>query len=359
MALLKKYERERRLKYLGYDGYNSKSVKAFQKKAFPDQKKQQDGKYGINTDRALRHFYNVKKVTKDFSPTEFRCNCGHCTGYPSYMKQVELKHLQKIRDHYGKPMTITSGLRCSYENSRVGGVRNSGHTRGYAADFYMKGVTDTVANRKRSLKWIERRENHEFTYGAYMNDSNGMYRVAAGMGNAMHTETHAPKSTLTQLQKDILEACAEQAECQKNAKYKWEPDPTPESSEKNATCVTYGGCVGQRVKKIRRGGYIWHDTKGKVTHLNKNMTAWYPNKKLKYLKNFLKAGDYVMVGDKTDVGAGSHVFIFHGKWKGDIPYVWDHNSARIVKKTENTKNPRSGLHLYDDHEMCFAIVRLK
>ena len=74
MALLDIDERERRLKFLGYGEYNAENIKAFQKEAFPKQPKQHDGKYGINTDRALRHFYNVEKVTKDFKPTEFRCN---------------------------------------------------------------------------------------------------------------------------------------------------------------------------------------------------------------------------------------------------------------------------------------------
>lgn len=196
MALLSKADREKRFKYLGYDGYNKDNILKFQKKAFPNNKEQQDGKYGINTDRALRHFYNVKKCAPSFAPTEFRCNCGHCTGYPSYMKQVELKHLQKIRDHYGKPMTITSGLRCEYENTRSGGVKNSGHLRGYASDIYMKGVTDTVANRQKALKYFKSLPNHEFSYGAHMKDSNGLYRTADGMGNAMHTETHKPKEVV-------------------------------------------------------------------------------------------------------------------------------------------------------------------
>ena len=67
MALLNKDDRRIRLKYLGYGEYNSENIKKFQKKAFPNQPKQQDGKYGTNTDRALRHFYNVKKCTKNFS----------------------------------------------------------------------------------------------------------------------------------------------------------------------------------------------------------------------------------------------------------------------------------------------------
>ena len=196
MALLTKEQRKTRFKFLGLGEYNEKNILKFQKMAFPGHKSEWDSKYGVNTDRALRHFYNVRKMTKDFSPEEFRCTCGRCTGYPSWMKQVELQHLQKIRTHYGKPMIITSALRCPYENSRVGGVANSGHLKGYAADFYMQGVTDTVANRRKTLNWIVKQPNHQFTYGAYMKDSDGLYREASGMGNAMHTETHKPKKTV-------------------------------------------------------------------------------------------------------------------------------------------------------------------
>lgn len=186
MALLTKTERKKRLEYLGLE---ENDILKFQKMAFPNNKAEHDSKYGVKTDRALRHFYNVKKCTKNFEPEEFKCPCGRCTGYPSYMKQVELKHIQNIRDHYGKPMIVTSGLRCANENSRVGGVPGSGHLKGYACDFYMKGVTDTVPNRNKALAWIRKQPNHKFTYGAYMVDSDGVYRSAASMGNAMHTET--------------------------------------------------------------------------------------------------------------------------------------------------------------------------
>lgn len=195
MALLTQKQRETRFRYLGLGDYNKENILKFQKKAFTD-KSQHDGVYGVNTDRALRHFYNVKKVTKNFEPEEFRCNCGHCTGYPTFMKQVELKLLQAIRDHFGKPMIVTSGLRCKTENARVGGVVNSGHLKGYACDFYMKGVTETPAQRTEALAWIKKQPDHEFTYGANMKDSNGLYRSAASMGNAMHVETHKHVETI-------------------------------------------------------------------------------------------------------------------------------------------------------------------
>ena len=201
MALLTTKGREKRFKYLGLGDYNKANILRFQKMAFPNDKKQWDSIYGTQTDNALRTFYNVKRVTKDFRASEFKCHCGHCSGYPTYMKQVELKHLQAIRDHYGKPMTITSGLRCIYENRQCGGVANSGHLRGYAADFYMKGVTDTVENRKSTLKWIVKQPNHQFTYGAYIVDSEGKYWASGQMGNAMHTETHKPDKVIKAVKK--------------------------------------------------------------------------------------------------------------------------------------------------------------
>lgn len=187
MTLLTIKQRKKKFKALGLGDYNKAGILAFQKKYFK-REQDQDGIYGSDTDKLLRHVYNCSLVP-NFEPEEFRCSCGRCTGYPTWMRQVELKHLQAIRNHYKKPMTITSGVRCAYENRRVGGVSNSGHLKGYAADFYMAGVTDTVSHRVAAQSWIVTLPNHKFTYGAYMKDSNGLYRTASGMGNAMHTET--------------------------------------------------------------------------------------------------------------------------------------------------------------------------
>ena len=96
--MLTKAERKARFKYLGLGEYNTENIKKFQKMAFPTLPKEWDGVYGSKTDNALRHFYNVRKVTKNFAPSEFRCPCGRCTGYPTFMRQVELKHLQRIRE---------------------------------------------------------------------------------------------------------------------------------------------------------------------------------------------------------------------------------------------------------------------
>ncbi|MCM1003594.1 MAG: D-Ala-D-Ala carboxypeptidase family metallohydrolase [Candidatus Gastranaerophilales bacterium] len=49
--------------------------------------------------------------------------------------------LQPIRNYIGKPMVINSGFRTPVLNNMVGGVANSQHIQGYAADFVIQGLT--------------------------------------------------------------------------------------------------------------------------------------------------------------------------------------------------------------------------
>lgn len=189
MALLSIEERARYFRELGLGDYNEANIRALQKKYFKS--KDVDGKYGTNTDNLLRHIYNVYKYTTNFAPEEFKCECGgkYCTGYPTYMKSIQLINLQDIRTHYGKPMKITSGMRCKKYNSVIGGsIANSKHLTGQATDFYMAGVTDTLANRKASIKWMKKLPNTTYIYGNGIN-SNGASVKAPYMGNALHYDT--------------------------------------------------------------------------------------------------------------------------------------------------------------------------
>ena len=47
--------------------------------------------------------------------------------------------LQPLRDHLGHGISISSGYRCPALNSKVGGVSNSQHVKGQAADINIKG----------------------------------------------------------------------------------------------------------------------------------------------------------------------------------------------------------------------------
>lgn len=77
-------------------------------------------------------------LAKNFSVKEFACKGNDCK---NILIDTELvNYLQKIRDHFNKKVYITSGYRCSAHNSRVGGSKNSYHTKGMAVDI----VIDTV-----------------------------------------------------------------------------------------------------------------------------------------------------------------------------------------------------------------------
>lgn len=65
--------------------------------------------------------------------------------------QTELKNLQILcqqvlepaRNVVGKPLVITSGYRCKQLNRAVGGVANSYHIQGRAADILVNAPSDT------------------------------------------------------------------------------------------------------------------------------------------------------------------------------------------------------------------------
>ena len=73
---------------------------------------------------------------KYFKKSEFACKCGkYCDGYPAEIDMNMVKIADKIRSKIGKPITINSGLRCKTHNANVGGVSNSQHLFGNAADL--------------------------------------------------------------------------------------------------------------------------------------------------------------------------------------------------------------------------------
>lgn len=84
-----------------------------------------------------------KQLTPNFRVREFRCRDG---SDPIFVDDALVSILQKIREHFGKPLTITSGYRTPAHNKACGGAAYSQHLYGRAADFKIAGVgPDTVA----------------------------------------------------------------------------------------------------------------------------------------------------------------------------------------------------------------------
>ena len=77
------------------------------------------------------------KDIRYFTRAEFSCKCGgrYCNGYPAEIDINMVKIADEIRSRIGKPIHINSGLRCKTHNANVGGVSNSQHLLGKAADL--------------------------------------------------------------------------------------------------------------------------------------------------------------------------------------------------------------------------------
>jgi uncharacterized protein YcbK (DUF882 family) len=86
-------------------------------------------------------------LTKHFAKSEMTCNCG--CGTLKYTVQL-MGVLEFIRARLMRPVIILSGTRCYARNAKCGGVENSQHLYGTAADIYVPGIDlETIARAAR------------------------------------------------------------------------------------------------------------------------------------------------------------------------------------------------------------------
>lgn len=72
---------------------------------------------------------------RHFAPWEFECPCGKCDGGYARMSEDLLGMLDEARERAGIPFKINSAYRCPAHNKAVGGVPDSAHVHGKAADI--------------------------------------------------------------------------------------------------------------------------------------------------------------------------------------------------------------------------------
>lgn len=77
-----------------------------------------------------------------FTREEFRCTCPRCGGFPVEPDETLVRLADRVREHFGSPANVSSGVRCQAHNDELSGsAKNSYHLRGKAMDFAVRGVS--------------------------------------------------------------------------------------------------------------------------------------------------------------------------------------------------------------------------
>ena len=162
-------QRQCLLAYLGYDtgaidgrwgDQSRKACLAFQKDFGGITA---DGIGGPETDDALKQAVSMGFPEREdgtgsfweeipfFTREEFRCQCGgkYCNGFPVEPQEQLVRRVNEIRRRLGVPVQIVtaggSGVRCRQHNANVGGVANSLHLTGNAADLHSNKSPEEMA----------------------------------------------------------------------------------------------------------------------------------------------------------------------------------------------------------------------
>ena len=173
-------QKQHLLAYLGYytgaidGGYGPQTqaaTEAFQR----DYSLTVDGKFGTDTEKRIREVIATgeePKRTEDITGTfwddiryfdreEFRCKCGgkYCNGFPAEPREKLIRVADRVREHFGNAMIVSSGLRCPTHNANSKGVATSRHLSGKAMDFCVAGFSaDTV------LPYVKAQKEIAFAY---------------------------------------------------------------------------------------------------------------------------------------------------------------------------------------------------
>jgi hypothetical protein len=100
--------------------------------------------------------FTLGELTKSQTATRRSIDNTPSLATIDYLQALVDNVLQPVRDHFGKPVDISSGYRSPQLNVAIGGSSTSHHCLGMAADFEIMGMDN-----KELAQWV--RDNLKFT----------------------------------------------------------------------------------------------------------------------------------------------------------------------------------------------------
>jgi zinc D-Ala-D-Ala carboxypeptidase len=88
----------------------------------------------------LSENFSLNELTKSQTATRKGINNTPSDNEKENLKSLSIHILQKIRDHYERPVRVTSGYRSPELCEAIGSSAKSQHAKGEAADFEITGV---------------------------------------------------------------------------------------------------------------------------------------------------------------------------------------------------------------------------
>lgn len=77
-----------------------------------------------------------------FDTKEFESKDGQPSPFETVVQKELIVRLNAVRSRFGKPIIVNSGYRSPEHNAKVGGVPNSQHVKGTAADIRPEDLKD-------------------------------------------------------------------------------------------------------------------------------------------------------------------------------------------------------------------------
>ena len=103
----------------------------------------------------LSNNFSLKELTASQTAERKGISNNPSEDHMTNLKELCVNVLQKVRDHYGKVVSVSSGYRSPELCVAIGSSVNSQHAKGQAADFEVFGLSNADL-----CKWIS--ENLEF-----------------------------------------------------------------------------------------------------------------------------------------------------------------------------------------------------